>query len=138
MAKKKAKIPKTLAGWPVPRRLRKSGIVSAILGHPQARTILAEILVAAAGAAATALNRHQPNGTHALHAGGSPPTAGNPAPSVTSELAKSAAGALGHLALDVVEQVLPRKEVKKLKGKKSKGEDRAERRTRDERPARHH
>ena len=146
MAQDKVKIPKTVAGVPVPKRLRKGGTLASILNHPLGRTILADVLLAAAGAAATALNRHQTGGPQKLHSGEAAPDARDQAPSVTSDLAKSAAGALGNLALDVVEQVLPRKEAKKVKTKakkvrakaKGKNGDRAARRKNQEQTPRHH
>jgi hypothetical protein len=57
MAKKKA--PKSIGGIKIPKRLRKSGFVASVLAHPSSRIIMAEILVAAAGAAAAAMTRHK-------------------------------------------------------------------------------
>lgn len=143
MAKSKVKVPKAVAGVSVPRGLRKAGIVTSVLNHPLGRSILADVLVAAAGAAATALNKHQASAAQTSQDGEGHALKGNQSSSITSDLAKSAAGALGHLALDVVEQILPKKEAKKVKAKakaKRKGKDRtrAPRSKDGERPARHH
>ena len=139
--KAKDKVPKAVAGVPVPKRLRKASIITSVLNHPLGRRILADALVAAAGAAATALNRHQASGTHASQDGDGHALKSHPSSLITSDLAKSAAGALGHLALDVVEQVLPKKEAKKVKAKAKK--ENKDRKSTDgtkdgELPARHH
>ena len=146
MAKAKIRVPKAVADVSVPKRLRKAGLVKSILNHPLGRTILADVLVAAAGAAAAALNKHQASGALGGHSGDAKPDTEGQSISVTSDLAKSAAGALGTLALDVVEQVLPRKEAKsvKTKGKKIKAKSKAkngnrvQRRKDEGRPSRHH
>ena len=130
MAKSKVEVPKSVAGVPVPKRLRKAGVLTSVLNHPLGRTILADVILAAAGAAATALNKHQSSAAPALQDGEAPDQAGNQSPSVTSTLAKSAAGALGHLALDVVEQVLPKKEAKEVKAKAKKKIKKSKNRTR--------
>jgi hypothetical protein len=54
MAKSK-KLPKTLAGLKVPKTMRKSKLLKALLGSPFGRDILAKALVAGAGAAAAVL-----------------------------------------------------------------------------------
>ena len=61
MAKSKAKTPKTIAGMKVPKALRKSGWLAPLLADPQTREILADVLIAAAGAAAAALVKERPS-----------------------------------------------------------------------------
>ena len=69
MAKAKVKVPKTLGGVKIPRRLRKSSMVSAFLNTELGRNILADVPVAAAGAAAAAMARHRPSGQQIAQAG---------------------------------------------------------------------
>ena len=53
----KNKVPKKVFGASVPKTLRRSSIMQNLLGSPLGRQILADVLVAAAGAAALALTR---------------------------------------------------------------------------------
>ena len=71
MAKKgKAKLPKQVAGVKVPKRLRKSGkSFAGLFKSPLGREILADALVAAAGAAAAALVRNRPSAAEVKDAG---------------------------------------------------------------------
>ena len=55
MAKKKAALPKKIAGVKVPRTVRKSRMLRAMLKNPMGRDLLANALVAGAGAAAAVL-----------------------------------------------------------------------------------
>jgi hypothetical protein len=56
MAKKKA-IPKKIAGFKVPKAVRQSKLLRNLLANPVGRQILADALIAGAGAAATTLVR---------------------------------------------------------------------------------
>ncbi|RDI59455.1 hypothetical protein [Microvirga subterranea] len=58
MAKKKAKSQTDVLGFKLPKSLRKAGWLDDLLRSEIGRTILAEALVAAAGAAAAALARY--------------------------------------------------------------------------------
>ena len=51
----KAKLPKTIAGLKVPKALRQSGWLDALVASPEGRTLLAEALLRAAEAAAAVL-----------------------------------------------------------------------------------
>jgi hypothetical protein len=51
----KVKVPKTVAGFKVPKALRKSGILDTLVGTPAGRQLLADAIMAAAGAAAATL-----------------------------------------------------------------------------------
>ena len=55
MAKKKTGIPKKVAGIKVPKALRRSKMLRHLLASPVGRKILADALIAGAGAAATTL-----------------------------------------------------------------------------------
>lgn len=58
MAKKKSKSQTDILGFKLPKSLRKAGWLDDLLQSEVGRTILAEALVAAAGAAAAALARY--------------------------------------------------------------------------------
>jgi hypothetical protein len=55
MAKSKLRIPRSIAGIKVPRRVRKSRTVKALLASPVGREVVAAALTAAVGAAGAAL-----------------------------------------------------------------------------------
>ncbi|GEP05544.1 hypothetical protein [Methylobacterium oxalidis] len=139
MAKEKVKVPKTLAGLSLPNRLRKSGALTSILNNPLARTILADVLVAAAGAAATALVRHRPSGPQVAHAGERIADAGVHAASATSDTARAAVGAIGTMVTEMASSVLPDGEGRKAAGKaKKKGKKRKSARRQQEAASRPH
>ncbi len=73
MAKKKKgkrKVPKNVAGVKVPKALRQ-GFMASFLEDPRTREILADVLMAAAGAAAAALVKNRPSGQQVKEAGAS-------------------------------------------------------------------
>ena len=71
MAKKsKAKLPKTIAGVTVPKAVRTSGLLDELLNSQLGREILAEALVAAAGAVASVLMKKRPSADEVAQAGG--------------------------------------------------------------------
>lgn len=115
---KKAKLPKTIAGIKVPKRLRKAGAVTAILNNPLGRSILADALVAAAGAAATAIARHRSSGGQVAQVGEAVADTGSHAASATTDAAKSAVGALGTAISEVAHYILAGDDMKKGKRKK--------------------
>jgi hypothetical protein len=53
----KDKVPKKMFGAKIPKSLRKSSVLQSLLGSPTGRQIIADALVAAAGAAALALTQ---------------------------------------------------------------------------------
>jgi hypothetical protein len=57
----KTKLPKSVAGLKVPKRLRKSRAVRGFLDNPIGREIIAAAIVAGAGAAASALGKRRPS-----------------------------------------------------------------------------
>jgi hypothetical protein len=105
--KKKGKRSKSAAGGKVPKALRKSGVVTAFIGSPLGREILAEALVAAAGAAAAALTRHRPRMQQVAHAGETVADVGVQAASETKDLAQVVAGALAEVVMEAARNILP-------------------------------
>jgi hypothetical protein len=121
MAKRKTTIPKTVLGMRVPKALRSSRAIASVLESPLAREILADVLLAAAGAAAAALARHRPNGGDGAQAGevGAGP-AGRKAGKTRDSL-QDAAGALGPVLSEVARAILPGEGKNNRKGKSGKG-----------------
>jgi hypothetical protein len=69
MAKGKSALPKRVAGIKVPKRLRKSRLLRSLLGNSLGRQVVADALVAGAGAAGTVLMRERKEVAHAAGAG---------------------------------------------------------------------
>jgi hypothetical protein len=59
MAKKKNRVPKRIAGVKIPKYMRKSSLIQAMLGSSLGRDILANAITAGAGAAAAVLLRER-------------------------------------------------------------------------------
>ena len=120
MAKKgKGKIPKKIAGVKVPKALRKA-LAGSLVDNPRAREILADVLIAAAGAAAAALVQNRPTGQQIADAGAGAATA-------TRDMAQGAAGAVGEVVAEAARTILPASLVSdgsegKGKGKRDKTE----------------
>lgn len=102
MAKDKVRVPKTVAGWKIPKRVRKSGAVSLFLNNDLGRRILADVLVAAAGTAATALVQHRPSRARVTQAGDAALESGQRAVSGTADAVQAAAGTLGSVLTEAV------------------------------------
>jgi hypothetical protein len=109
MARKgKTKLPKTVAGVTVPKRLRKPGkSLAGLFKSPLGREILAEALVAAAAAAAVALRRNRPSAGEVKDAGVAMAGAGASAAVGAKDVAQSAVGAVGSVVAEAARQVLP-------------------------------
>lgn len=119
MAKKdKGKVPKKIAGVKVPKALRK-GPASSLLESPVAREILADVLVAAATAAAAALVKNRSTKRQVAKAGEAAVDAGVDAATATREVVQSAAGAV----TDAARRILP----ESLMGDENGGESRTKR-----------
>jgi hypothetical protein len=101
---KKLKLPKTVAGVKVPKSLRKSRRLKAFINNPLGRTILADVLVAAAGAAAVALRGSAPSSVQTANASGKAAAAGARG---ASDLVQSAVGALSNVVSDVARGIRP-------------------------------
>ena len=106
MAKSKTKVPKTVAGVKVPKALRKSGWLDP-LADPQTREILADVLIAAAGAAAAALVRGRPSMRQVADAGEAALGASAEAGSVARDLVQEAASATAGVITDAAKAILP-------------------------------
>jgi hypothetical protein len=105
MAKKgkgKGKLPKTAAGMKVPKALRKSPLAT-LFDSELGRQILADAIVAAAGAAAAALVKHRPSAQQVAGAGKAVADAGV----ATQDNVQNAAGAVAHLVTEAAQHILP-------------------------------
>lgn len=89
-------LPKEVAGVKVPKAVRKSGALAALFNSDLGRELVADALIAAAGAAAAALTRNR--------------TARNAAGNATSlgtEIAQTAAGAVAGVVTEAAKTLLP-------------------------------
>jgi len=100
--KKSVKIPKSVMGVKVPKALRKASVVQSLLQNPLGRAILADALVAAAGAAAAALAKHAPGGDQLARGGHAVADATAGAVGKGSDLVSSAVNTLSEVVSDVV------------------------------------
>ena len=104
----KTKVPKKVAGVKLPKALRHSDLVEAVLQNDTARRLLADALIAAAGAAAAVLTRKvAPSAEQVATAGEAATDASSRAASATAELAGGIAGTLGHAVTAVASSLLP-------------------------------
>jgi hypothetical protein len=102
------KLPKTVAGVKVPKRLRKSGkSVAGLFKSPLGREVLADALVAAATAAAATLMRDRPSAAAVKEAGVAVADAGSTAAVTAKDVSQAAAGAAGSVVAEAVRHVLP-------------------------------
>jgi hypothetical protein len=126
MAKTKTKVPKKVAGVKLPKTLRHSALVEAILQNDTARHLLADALIAAAGAAAAVLTRKvAPTTEQVAAAGEAVADTGIKAASATADLANGLVGTLGHAATAVASSLLPdgTGESKKKKRRKARTDE---------------
>jgi hypothetical protein len=100
MAKAK-KVPKSVFGMKLPKQLRKAGIVKMAFSSPVGRLVLAEALVAAAGAAAAALAKHHPSKEQLGRAREEVLGATQKLASSASEGVGAAVGTLGHVVAEI-------------------------------------
>jgi hypothetical protein len=109
MAKKgsgKSKLPKKVGGVSVPKMLRKNPLV-ALFDSPQGREILADALLAAAGAAAAVLVKNRPSTQQVAKAGGAVADAGMDAAVGTRDTVQGAAGVVANLVTEAAQHILP-------------------------------
>jgi hypothetical protein len=99
--KGKDKPVKKIAGFKVPKVLRKGGL-GAFLDSPLGRQMLADALIAAATAAAAALVKHRPSAEQVAQAGERAANAGAGAVTGTRDAAKSVTEAVAGLAIDLL------------------------------------
>lgn len=97
MAKKRKTVPKSVVGVSIPKTLRNSSLVSWLFENPLGRQILADALVAAAGAAAAALVKHRPSGEEIARGGQTVANAASAAAATGTGLARSALDGIGEL-----------------------------------------
>jgi hypothetical protein len=107
-AKAKAKkddkgIPKKVAGVKVPKAVRESSSLSTLFNSALGREIIADALIAAAGAAAAALTRTRA----AKKAGNAVADTGAEAVSASAELMNTAAGAVAGVVTEAAKSFLP-------------------------------
>ena len=122
-AKTKAKkddsgIPKKVAGVKVPKAVRDSSSLSTLFNSALGREIIADALIAAAGAAAAALTRTRA----AKKAGNAVAETGGEAVSASAELMNTAAGAVAGVVTEAAKSFLPASLVGDDQGKDA-GED---------------
>jgi hypothetical protein len=117
----KTKVPKKVAGVKLPKTLRHSNLVEAIFQNDTARRLLADALIAAAGAAAAVLTRKvAPSAEQVATAGEAVADAGSKAASATTDLATGMAGTLGHAVAAMAGSLLPDGNSKDKKKKRRK------------------
>ena len=104
MAKKRKLLPKRVAGLKVPKRLRKSRLLQGLLGSKLGRQIVADALVAGAGAAATVLLREREQAAEAADAG---LRRGKASLALVTEAVESAADAVMRVVTDAARGLLP-------------------------------
>ena len=111
---KTTKLPKKVAGYKVPKSIRKSKMLRALLNNPVGRDVLANALTAGAGAAAAILVQ---NREEIAAAGAKRGTKkGIKAASLAGEAAQSAANAMIGVFRDAAHSILPgAKEPKRVK-----------------------
>lgn len=114
MAKKKNAIPKKIAGLKIPKSVRKSAALRALLGSDLGRDILANALTAGAGAAAAVLMR---DSDEIADAGKKGARKSVRAVAIATEALESAASAAMGVVKDSTLSMLP-KDVKKTARKK--------------------
>jgi hypothetical protein len=108
MAKKsKAKLPKTIAGVTVPKAERTSGLLNELLNSQLGREILAEAIVAAAGAVASVLMKKRSSTDQVAQASETIVNTGAEAASATKDLAQTAVGAVTGVVADAARHILP-------------------------------
>jgi hypothetical protein len=97
--KGKRKVPKSIAGVKVPKAVRQ-GLVASFLEDPRTREILADVLMAAAGAAGAALVRNRPSGQQVKEAGAS-------AAGATRDVVQVAAETVTDSVAEAARRILP-------------------------------
>jgi hypothetical protein len=102
-SKSKKAVPKTIAGMKIPKSVRKMPALGTLLNSTLGREILADALIAAAGAAAAALTRTRP----VKEVGAAVADAGSEAATATRESVQTAAGAVAEVVTEAARNILP-------------------------------
>src|SRR3954447_12200800 len=101
--KSESGIPKKVAGVKIPKAVREPGTLSNLFNSALGREIIADALIAAAGAAAAALTRSRT----VKDAGKAAADAGASAASAGSDLTHTAAGAVATVVTEAAKTLLP-------------------------------
>jgi hypothetical protein len=101
----KNRIPKKITGFKVPKPIRKSPMLRALLGSSAGRRILGDALMAGAAAAAAVLAQTNQDGL--AQAGKTAVKGGKKAGNVAARAAKDAAGAMVGVISEAAQTVLP-------------------------------
>ncbi|HEX2555534.1 MAG TPA: hypothetical protein VHL98_17690 [Microvirga sp.] len=112
MAKKakSKKAHKSVAGVKLPKAMRKSSVLGSLFTSELGREILADALLAAAGAAAAALTRTRPAraaGAAIADAGSDAAASAGTAATATGDLVQTAAGAVAGVVTEAARTFLP-------------------------------
>jgi hypothetical protein len=102
-SKKVGGVPKKVAGVKVPKAVRKSSSLGTLLSSGLGREILADALIAAAGAAAAALTKTRP----VQNAGRAVADTGAEAASQSADAMQTAAGAVANVVTEAARNFLP-------------------------------
>jgi len=109
MAKKRA-LPKSVAGFKVPKSLRKNRLLNGLVASPIGRKVLADALMAGAGAAASVLIQQREGAADGTKAG---LRKGEKAISVAADAVESAVDAMMHVVTEAARSMLPADKHKK-------------------------
>ena len=101
--KAEGSLPKKVAGVKVPKAVRKSGTLATLFNSELGREILADALIAAAGAAAAALTRTRT----AKETGKALADKGSQAAAAGADLSGTAAGAVASVVTDAARTLIP-------------------------------
>jgi hypothetical protein len=102
-AQAKNLVPKSVGGMKVPKAMRKSNPLTALFNSGLGREILADALIAAAGAAAAALTRNR----QVQSAGRAAVETGSNAAAATGDAVQTAAGAVANVVTEAARSFLP-------------------------------
>ncbi len=103
-------LPKSVAVVKVPKAMRKSSALGTLFNSELGREILADALIAAAGAAAAALTRTRPAraaGAAIADAGSDAAASAGTAANATGDLVQTAAGAVAGVVTEAARNFLP-------------------------------
>jgi hypothetical protein len=101
----KNRIPKKIAGFKIPKMIRKNAVLSALLASPTGRQILGQALVAGAAAAAAVLTASRSDDI--ADAGKGAAKRGKKAGNLATRAVKDAAGAMVGVISDAASSILP-------------------------------
>ena len=117
----KVKIPKTVAGFKVPKQIRKSSVVRSLLSSRTGREIAGRALIAGAGAAAAALVAERSDIADASKAAG---RKGKRSLARVGEAAESGVGAAYDVVAEAARSFLPSRDDPGPAGRRSKKSER--------------